>query len=302
MKLGCHTLQWGMAIDKKDRYTWDGTERGITLSEVLRDIAKLKFAGFECTDNDVGVYSADVQGFRRAVKKSGVEFVSTWSTVFPKKLPATFRSVVNTSLPMSDPSQYLPISVRKIDKSKTKSEVERQVDYARLVFRMGARLLTVGGPYMAREHVRDGDYATLGEALNEFGGELEKMGMRMAYHPEVGTPVTTSEDVDRLFDHADRNLVHLCLETAHLTAAGDDPVKFVNKYTDRIIHAHFKDLADGLFGELGTGVVDFKGIVRALNGFGYDGWVMSELDFPRDTPYESAVRNKRYLDNLMKGR
>lgn len=124
MKLGCHTLQWGMAIDKKERYTWDGTERGITLSEVLRDIAKLKFAGFECTDNDVGVYSADVQGFRRAVKKSGVEFVSTWSTVFPKKLPATFRSVVNTNLPMCDPSQYLPISIGKIDKSKTKSEVE----------------------------------------------------------------------------------------------------------------------------------------------------------------------------------
>lgn len=302
MKLGCHTLQWGMAIDRERRYTWDGTEREITFPRVLRDIASLGFAGFECTDNDVGVYSDDVPAFRKAVKGSGIEFVSTWSTIFPKDLPADFRSVVNTSLPMSDPSQYLPISIARIDGTKTKSEVKRQVAFAELVSRMGAKLLTVGGPYIAEKDIREGDYRTLGETLNDFGEELEKRGMRMAYHPEVGTPVTRISQVDRLFDHADKNLVHLCLEPAHLTAIGDDPVKFINRYTTRIIHAHLKDLADGQFAELGTGTVNIAGIIGALRAFGYEGWVMTELDFPRDTPLESAVRNKRYVDALLKKR
>lgn len=302
LKLGCHTLQWGMAIDKEKRYTWDGTERDITFPEVLHDIADLKFAGFECTDNDIAVYRSEESDFKRTVKKSGLQFVSAWSTIFPKKLPRSFRSVVSdTSLPMSDPSQYLAISIKRIDRSKVKDEIRNQLDYARLLSRLGASLVTVGGPYIAHKDIRAGYYEMLGEVLNEVGEELRGSDIRIAYHPEVGTMTTSMDEVDMMFDHADRKVVHLCLETAHLVAMGEDPVRFVNKYTSQIIHAHFKDLSSGTFGELGTGVVDFPGIVRALNAFGYKGWIMTELDFPGlGGPYESAVRNKRYMDRVMK--
>jgi sugar phosphate isomerase/epimerase len=301
MKLGCHTLQWGMGIDKKRRYTWDGTERDLSLPQVLADISKLKFAGFECTDNDVGVYRPDVKGFKKAVSDSGLEFVSTWSTIFPKKLPKSFRSVVSDkSLPMSDPSQYLAISIKRMDPAKAKSEIKNQVEYAKFVTRLGAKLLTVGGPYIAQENIKESYYPILGEVLNGLGEKAQKLGMKIAYHPEVGTMARSSEEVDHLFDHADKKLVNLCLETAHLTAMGDDPVKFVDKYTSRIVHVHFKDLAKGTFAELGTGVVDFPGIVRALKSFGYKGWIMAELDFPPGEPFDSAVRNKAYLDKLVK--
>ncbi|MBO3755113.1 MAG: sugar phosphate isomerase/epimerase, partial [Candidatus Brockarchaeota archaeon] len=71
-----------------------------------------------------------------------------------------------------------------------------------------------------------------------------------------------------------------------------DPVKFIDKFGDRIYHVHVKDAArtlDGYSGILsshlgfgdrrrgwdfrspGRGAVDFEGIIRALNQVGYKG-------------------------------
>jgi sugar phosphate isomerase/epimerase len=71
-----------------------------------------------------------------------------------------------------------------------------------------------------------------------------------------------------------------------------DPAKFIDRFADRIYHAHMKDAARTLDGEsgilashlsfgdyrrgwdfrsVGRGGVDFEGIIRALNRIGYDG-------------------------------
>lgn len=82
-------------------------------------------------------------------------------------------------------------------------------------------------------------------------------------------------------------------DPSHLLWQGIDPVKFIERFGDRIFHVHMKDVTlntgDGMKGILGShvpfgdprrgwefrsvgrGDVDFDAIVRALNNIGYEG-------------------------------
>ena len=57
---------------------------------------------------------------------------------------------------------------------------------------------------------------------------------------------------------------------------------------------------EGVFSELGKGMVDFPAVLDALREVGYDRWVVVEQDlFPgTGTPKESAIRNRAYLRQL----
>ena len=208
---------------------------------------------------------------------------------------------VNPNLPMSDPGQYAPISIQKITREDIKEDLREKVSFAHNLAKMGGSMITVGGPYMLREDIRDEYYAMAGNLLNDIGEEVKKYGIKIAYHPELGTLVQNISDIEAFFGHADKNLIGLCLETAHLTAAGDDAVKFVDRYSTRIIHAHVKDLSvEGQFVELGEGTINFREIIRHLRDKGYKGWLMAELDIPKKTARQAALSNKKYLDNILK--
>ena len=68
--------------------------------------------------------------------------------------------------------------------------------------------------------------------------------------------------------NTDPELVGLCLDTAHTTLAGMDCVQAFEKYADRIVYVHLKDVDPdqeehaawpmASFRPLGYGTVDFK--------------------------------------------
>lgn len=81
-------------------------------------------------------------------------------------------------------------------------------------------------------------------------------------------------------------------DPSHLVWQGVDPVKFIDRFADRIFHVHMKDAITSLdgvsginashlpfgdhrrgwdFRSVGRGNVDFESIVRALNRIGYKG-------------------------------
>ena len=100
-------------------------------------------------------------------------------------------------------------------------------------------------------------------------------------------------------------------------------VQLYRRYHARVGHFHFKDalaidtldeyrlphadraliLAGGKreiprwFGELGTGLVDFKGLVRAMRELGYTGWVIIESDRGPQPVTSSILLNSWYLQN-----
>ena len=193
---------------------------------------------------------------------------------------------------MSDPSQFLPLAISRITEKDLKADFPEKLMYARKMSEFGSKVITFGGPFMARRgHQRrvlqdDGGVPEL-----PLGGDEEVRHESRVLHNHLSTLIQDEGDIEKLYDYADKKLVGLCMDTAHLTATGFDPVRFVDKYSSRILHVHLKDLFRGKFVELGTGKIDLRAAVESLREHGYDRWVVAELDIPEKDGLRERARS-----------
>lgn len=144
-------------------------------------------------------------------------------------------------------------------------------------------------------------------------------GLRTVFHHHCAGYVETPDELDRLMNLTDPDLVGLCLDTGHYRFGGGDPLAAAAGYGDRIWHVHFKDchpevaarsrsegwdyfesVRQGVFCELGQGEVDFVGILAVLRQQGYEGWIVVEQDVlpGMGSPKASAQRNRDYLRQI----
>lgn len=156
-------------------------------------------------------------------------------------------------------------------------------------------------------------WKNMSTALDRAGEFAMQRSMRAVFHPHVGTYVETREEIDRLCATTNPDLLGLCPDTGHLAYAGVDSDAVFSDYASRIGYVHLKDVDPdkldrvrsqrigfveavrmGLFVELGTGMVDIGGMIRALRGVSYDGWIIVEQDAPQN-PLQAATNNRRFL-------
>jgi inosose dehydratase len=150
----------------------------------------------------------------------------------------------------------------------------------------------------------------LGRLLTELGKRTADLGIPLGYHNHLNTLSESPANMDLILENADPKYVKLELDTAHLVAGGGDPAKAIEKYHDRILFLHLKDVHDipadtpkakypFEFVELGRGRVDLPSVFAAVNKVKFHGWAIVELDRVPDksrTPKESAIISKTYLE------
>jgi inosose dehydratase len=147
----------------------------------------------------------------------------------------------------------------------------------------------------------------------------DSTGLRTAFHHHCGTNVETPPEVARLLDLTHPELVGLCFDTGHYTYGGGDAVDGLRRFDERVWHVHMKDcdgaaltrarenahdylsaVRDGVFAELGAGVVDVAGVLAELRARSYHGWLVVEDEAPPEsgTPLERALRDRACLRAL----
>jgi inosose dehydratase len=152
----------------------------------------------------------------------------------------------------------------------------------------------------------------------------DQTGLRTVFHHHCAGFVETPEEIERLLSLTDPDLLGLVFDTGHYaygSGANDSRAVLdgLNRFGDRIWHVHFKDceprVADharregwdyfmavrqGVFGELGRGLVDFPAVASWLRNRDYQGWIVVEQDVlpGMGTPKASALRNRAYLSTL----
>jgi inosose dehydratase len=147
----------------------------------------------------------------------------------------------------------------------------------------------------------------------------DETGIRTVFHHHCAAFVETPQEIESLLQRTDPALVGLCLDSGHATYGGGSPEELLGRYRDRVWHVHFKDcepevaararaegwdyltaLRRGLFCELGRGSVDFPAMLRALETYSYDGWIVVEQDVlpAMGAPRDSARRNRLYLRGI----
>jgi sugar phosphate isomerase/epimerase len=300
VKIGCHFLQWGIANDKETRHTWDGRIWNVGLPEIFSQMSSLHYTGFDCSDSDIIPYTNETDEFVRLITENKLTYVSSWVTLLPRASKVFAKEdKIDPNLPMSDPRQFMPLAIPEIKSENIKKDFLDKIDFAKTFSALKGQTITMGGPFILNENIQPSYYRMVGEYMNELAEEFRKMELKSVFHPHLTTLARNAEEVDRLYEYADKKLIGLLLDTAHLLAVGEDPEKFVRRYSSRIAHTHLKDLGQGNFLELGEGEVDFPGVMKALVDVGYNGWLTAELDVPHKSAFESAKANKAYLDRLL---
>lgn len=130
---------------------------------------------------------------------------------------------------------------------------------------------------MRREGLTDADIAGFAGVLSELGREAADRGVALSLHHHYDQPVMYRRDFDVFFDAADRDAVHLTVDTAHLVKSGvTDLAGLVADLAPVVDNLHVKDYADGEFRVLGRGDLDLDPLFATLRSIGYDGWLCAD--------------------------
>ena len=127
----------------------------------------------------------------------------------------------------------------------------------------------------------------------------------------MGTCVQTTEEIDRLMEMTDPDLVFLLYDTGHLVCSGEDPIYILKKYLPRIRHVHLKDIRmdirnkvkeenmsflagvrAGMFTVPGDGDFDFGPVFDIINDSDYDGWFIVEAEQDPAKANRSSTRSR----------
>ena len=196
-------------------------------------------------------------------------------------------------------------SARLLERS-VEDELKAMQAHAALLRTLGAKVMVfcevsrcVHGdrriPLSKRPKLAEKEWKQFSERLDAVARELEKQGLKMAYHHHMGTVIQAEDEVDRMMDST--KAVGLLLDTGHLTCAGGDPLRALKRHARRVVHVHCKDIRkdklaraqkedlsflDGVLGDVfavpGDGSIDFAPILQALAKNKYSGWLVVEAD------------------------
>ena len=255
--------------------TWGGNDR-----QAIEDVAALGFPGIQLRSNIVPEFADKPAALKELLQAHDLKMVALSS------------GGVSVTAPPEE-------------------EFVKHERHAAFVRDVGGLYLQVTDQLPKGRPATAADRRTLGERMNEIGKRSADLGILLGYHNHMNSLGERPGEVDEILAAADPRYVRLELDVAHYTQGGGDPVKAIDRYHDRLLFLHLKDVepvppaagADPArsyrFVELGRGRVDLPGVFAALKKAGFKGWAVVELDAVPDktrTPKDSGQISKSYLE------
>jgi len=251
--------------------TWGGNDR-----QAIEDIAAVGFRGIQLRSNSIAEFGA----------------------------PAAVRDLLS-----QHELKFVALSSGDLlsDSASAKKSIAEHIAHAKFVREAGGLYLQILDNRPKGRMAIPDDYKQLGKTLTELGKRTADLGIPLGYHNHMGSLSERPEELDQIMSASDPRYVKLELDIAHYFQGGGDPVKAIEKYGDRLLFLHIKDVervskSVYRFVELGRGLVDVPAVFESLNKVGFRGWAIVELDeVPENahSPKEAAAANKEYLQEKL---
>jgi sugar phosphate isomerase/epimerase len=134
--------------------------------------------------------------------------------------------------------------------------------------------------------------------------KVKATNIKMAIHNHgPGDELYPTPDVImNLIKHLDER-IGICLDIGHVVRVDQDPIPMIKEYADRIFDMHIKDVSaakpEGHSVEMGRGVIDIPGVLKALNKIKYQGILGLEYEKDGDDPIPGLAESVGYLRGVM---
>src|SRR5699024_5922567 len=287
--LGIHPINWvGEDVQEHgDFYTYE---------QVMSEISLLGFKGTEVSRK----FPKDPDDLQAALDKYNLEITTQWKSVFFS------------------------------DRNRHKEELKAYQEHVNFLKLFGCKIVStaeIGGSMLNQdptrkedeiyvERLNDDQWKYLTEGLNQAGTIAKDNGMDLVYHHHAGTVVEQPDEIQRLMEMTDPNVVSMLYDTGHGYYGNNDPVALLDKYFNRIKYVHLTDvrqevldqareehysirtsLRNGISTVPGSGCLDFEPIFRMLIEKGYNRWALIEGEQNPEVynPHEYAKESLKYL-------
>ena len=150
-------------------------------------------------------------------------------------------------------------------------------------------------------------FKKVAETFNARGEVCKKAGLRFGYHnhdyPFVAVDGQLPMDV--MIQNTDPALVDFEMDIYWVVAAGEDPVKWFEKYPGRFKLSHIKDRKKNVPLSVkdasvvaGEGSIDYPKILREGQKKGLEYYIIEQESYEGTTPLEAAKGNAEYMKKL----
>ena len=260
----------------------------VPLERCLGDASRIGFEGIEKGHK----FPSDAAALEAALKPYGLAYVSGWHSL--KLLERSVEEEKEAIQPHLDVLAALGCSV--CITCETTGAVHGEAD----------------APLGDRPKLAASGWSGFCADVEAIAEHSRGLGIHLAYHHHMGTVVQTTEDIEAFMAHAGPS-TKLLLDTGHAAFAGADPVALAERYMERVVHIHAKNvrpavrrkaLAEGLSflqavrlgvftvpGD-GEGCVDFPAVLRIAARHRYSGWLIAEAE------QDPAQRDPVYYQTL----
>jgi inosose dehydratase len=291
MKVASAPVSWGIT-------EIEGLQADLDYRQIMDEI---QAAGYEGTElGPWGFYPTAPDELRRALAGRGLALVSAFVDV-----------------PIHDPAQFA--AGRKAVRQVVPLLAALGAPTLNLSARQTPERAAIPARVTEADGLSAGQWRQAGAYLQELAGIARDAGLDATFHHHVGTYVETPQEIARLFDAVDSDLLGLCLDTGHLVFGGGDNAAFLARYAPAVRHLHLKNIDSavleqvrtgdmnylqaiqaGVFAPLQAGSIDIPAVIATLQRAGYDGWMVVEQDIDRSQPdhpdpLQGATAARRFL-------
>jgi inosose dehydratase len=296
IKIANAPCSWGVL-----EFDLEGQAAGF--AQVLDEMAETGYHGTEL--GDWGFMPTDPAQLRQEIDARGLALLGAFVPVMlkdPQAHAGGVEAALRTARLLAAVQGSLPFIVLADDNGKITPRTHN------------------AGRIMPEHGLSESEWLIFAEGAQQVASAVkQETGLRTVFHHHCAGYIETPEEIERLLERTDPDLLGLCFDTGHYRFGGGDPLELLRKHSSRIWHVHFKDchpeiaarsrqecwdyftsVRSGIFCELGQGEVDFPAVKMELQMLGYDGWIVVEQDVlpGMGSPKQSALRNREYLTSI----
>lgn len=129
----------------------------------------------------------------------------------------------------------------------------------------------------------------------------EQLGVKLALEPEPGLLVEGNAEMIELLERMGSPALGVNLDVGHAALTETDVPAAIRQLGDHIFGAHIEDIPGGEHRHLvpGSGDLDLRSIVQALDAVGMDGWMTVDLFDIAEAPDEAARASLQAMRRLI---
>jgi inosose dehydratase len=294
IKLGIAPINWCNDDDPE-------LGKEISFEQCIREMAQAGYVGTELGNK----YPRDASVLKKTLTEQGLQLSSAWFSTF-----------------FTEPEQY-------------ENTLSRFMEHLSFMRAMGASFINICecghaiqgteqpilSPY--KPEFSQAQWERLIQGLHAIGRIAHDYKMQLVYHYHAGTGVFYEHEIDFLMANTSPQLLSLLLDTGHAAFAEIDSLDLINKYHERILYVHLKDIRPevfqrvkteqmcfmdavraGVFTVPGDGGLDFVSIINKIRQHHYSGWMIveAEQDPAKAPPLQYAKKAYEFLQPFLEHR